>query len=128
MLEQSERFALQRLNEKSTMSNSHISTGASGRRYDDQICDFASAWRDAPGNYIFAKQTPAGWVALYIGQTCSFQDRIPSHERWAIARQHGAAHVHAHINHSGERIRQAEEADLVRLHIPRCNRILTAAY
>lgn len=54
-------------------------------------------WNDVAGIYIFAKPgTQDGrWIALYIGQTKSFKDRLNDHERWEEARRLGATHVHA---------------------------------
>ena len=34
-------------------------------------------------------------MAIYIGQTDNFRNRIPSHEQWTPAMQLGATHVHA---------------------------------
>jgi predicted GIY-YIG superfamily endonuclease len=62
-------------------------------------------------------------VALYIGQTDSFRDRIPGHERWDEARRAGATHVHAMVvTNSSERDRI--EAELIRHYQPKMNELL----
>lgn len=53
-------------------------------------------WNDVAGIYIFTGlNTKNLWVALYIGQTNSFANRLPSHERWPEAVRLGATHIHA---------------------------------
>ena len=56
-----------------------------------------TTWNDVPGVYIFAGQRwPGGhWYAIYVGQTDSFADRLPGHEREAEALLMGATAVHA---------------------------------
>jgi hypothetical protein len=99
--------------------------GATGVRYHYHEYDpDHTSWYAVPGNYIFAMLTPAGWQAIYVGETESFKQRIPSHERWEAARRHGATHVHARVNNAGEQARRAEESDLIRALDPPCNRAL----
>lgn len=56
-------------------------------------------WNEVPGLYIFAFQTPRGWLALYVGQADTFQTRLPHHERLAEAVRRGATHIHALVVH-----------------------------
>jgi hypothetical protein len=54
------------------------------------------AWNDVSGLYIFTGLNERiRWVALYIGQTDSFKERMLPHERWEEAVLIGATHVHA---------------------------------
>ena len=47
------------------------------------------------GIYIFAGLNPQDkWTPYYIGQCDSFENRIPSHEKWDMAQSFGATHVH----------------------------------
>ena len=58
----------------------------------------ATTWNDRAGVYVFATVTPQNyWKALYIGQADSFQNRLPSHERWDEAARLGATHIHAAV-------------------------------
>lgn len=61
------------------------------------ICAFSGSWRDVGGIYILSGICPVNgwWLAYYIGQTDSFRNRIPLHERWNEAVLRGATHVHA---------------------------------
>ena len=57
-------------------------------------------WNEVGGVYIFAgisEHSPTGstWKAYYIGETQDFSERLPGHEQWATARQHGATDIHA---------------------------------
>ena len=56
-------------------------------------------WSDAGGVYIFTGVNPTTnrWIPYYVGQTGSFRDRIPSHEKWPPAVLLGATHVHARV-------------------------------
>ena len=95
--------------------------GRSGIQYDYEVYDPAGNWNDVPGNYIFARLDQSGvWVALYVGETRSFNGRFSSHERWPCATRHGATHVHAHVN-STIAARREEEADLLAILNPPCN-------
>lgn len=60
------------------------------------ISSHTAQWNNVAGIYIFAGLNQQNqWVPYYIGQADSFQDRIPSHEKWDKARSLGATHVHA---------------------------------
>lgn len=54
-----------------------------------------TTWNPVSGLYIFAGPGLLGWKACYIGQTVSFAERIPGHERWMEAQRLGATHIHA---------------------------------
>lgn len=56
-----------------------------------------TTWNPKAGIYAFAHKDTNGWVIHYVGQTNSFADRIPSHERWEDARRAGATHVLAAV-------------------------------
>jgi excinuclease UvrABC nuclease subunit len=78
-------------------------------------------WNDVGGVYIFTGRNQEGlWVALYIGQTDSFRNRIPQHEKWNPAAQRGASHVHALVVPQ-EATRLAIEEELIRTYRPPLN-------
>ena len=65
--------------------------GASGKRYKYWILPINAVLKDAPGNYIYAKETESRkWSPLYIGQTTSLRQRLTSHEKEASAIRRGA--------------------------------------
>jgi len=95
--------------------------GRSGQNYIYTVYSMNTSWNDVSGNYIFARRQGNYWVAVYIGQTSSFQNRLPNHNELNCAKQHGATHIHAHVNSNGEQARKAEETDLVLQNQPPCN-------
>lgn len=100
-------------------------TGQSGRAYTHYIHTISTTFKDAPGNYVFARESsPGRWTPVYIGQTKSLSDRLSNHEKEECARRRGATHVHAHVNSSGEAARLAEERDLISKWQPPCNDLL----
>jgi hypothetical protein len=103
------------------MATTCVWTGASGRRYEYNVYNIDSAWNDVPGNYIFTCRATNGWRNCYTGQTESFRDRFPDHEKRACAARHGATHIHAHVNAGGENTRKLEESDIIAKCTPPCN-------
>jgi len=66
--------------------------------YDFLVYDPNATWNDIAGIYIFCGLNAQNlWVPLYVGQTDSFRNRIPSHDKWTLALQRGATHVHAMV-------------------------------
>ena len=98
-------------------------TGASGTRYTYWFYPPHIEWQDEPGNYIFARVDGARWEALYIGQTHSLKERVhPGHHRWNCVKRFGMTAVHVHTGSGTEAERRWEEADLIRVNHPPCNR------
>lgn len=96
--------------------------GKSGKRYGYWIHPIDTSFKDAPGNYIYAKETqPRRWRPVYIGQTSSLEDRLADHEKEACAKRNGATHLHAHTSSGTQSIRRAEESDLIDKWSPVCN-------
>lgn len=94
----------------------------SGKEYTYGIYPIGKTFKDIPGNYIFAKQTKPGyWFPCYIGQTENLNQRLGDHEKEACAKSKGATHVHVHVNQGGEKVRRAEERDLILKWQPACN-------
>ena len=97
--------------------------GESGTQYKYLVAAIDAKLKKAAANYIFARQVASDrWIPLYIGETDSLGERIPNHEKLPCVRQHGATHLHAHMNPEGEEVRKTEEADLIRRWGPICNR------
>ena len=95
--------------------------GKSGKEYKYWIYPIGASFKDAPGNYIFAKESkPGHWLPVYIGQTNSLSTRLANHEKESCAKRNGATHIHAHLNER-EADRLAEEKDLILRWKPPCN-------
>lgn len=91
--------------------------------YDFDVYLQNGAWNDVAGIYIFSYQTQGGsWFAVYVGQTESFANRIPNHERWREAVRLGATHVHAMTVPQPFR-REVIEQELIRLLQPQLNEV-----
>ena len=93
-------------------------------RYQHLITPFHGQLPNAPGNYILAREAPAGWIPLYIGQTNDLSHvlaRLIQHESYPCAIQNGATHIHFYINQKGEASRRAIEQALVKRYQPACN-------
>lgn len=87
-----------------------------------------TTWNNIGGLYIFCGLNSQNrWVPYYIGQTDSFQNRLPSHDRWEEARRLGATHVHAMVERQ-EANRLAIEKELIQAFQPKLNQQLKAAY
>ena len=100
-------------------------TSGSGVGYAYIIYPINGTFPSAPGNYILAKETAAGWVALYIGQTNNLRRRmfeLARHERLECATRLGMTHIHVHVNSDGEHASRIEEMDLIERYRPACNR------
>lgn len=96
--------------------------GASGRTYKYHVYEIGTSFKKEPGNYIFAKVANGAWVPVYIGESDCIGERCTAvHHKWATALQHGATHIHAHLNRSGPQARLDEEADLRRNFNTPCN-------
>lgn len=104
-----------------TQTQTVLWTGESGTKYKYWIYPIDASLKEAPGNYIFAKETsPGKWRPIYIGQTKNLNKRLENHEKEACAKRNGATHIHAHLNPS-KTARLAEETNLIRYWNPVCN-------
>ena len=95
--------------------------GFAGREYSYFVYPLGSSFKKAPGNYIFAKQTAAGWVAIYIGETSDLSQRFDNHHAMPCIRSNGATHIHVHESSADAFVRRLEESDLIRRWNPPCN-------
>ena len=97
-------------------------TGKTGTWYHYEVYNILSPWNDVPGNYIFARQTLHGWVAVYIGETESLKSRLtPYHHKMQCALRSGMTHIHAHRNDAGADARRWEERDILAGNPTPCN-------
>ena len=96
-------------------------SGQSRKQYTYYVYRIGTTLKKAPGNYIFAKQTPTGWSPIYIGETSDLSERFDNHHKMPCITKAGATHIHAHVNNSGVTARRAEESDLIKQWNPPCN-------
>ena len=97
--------------------------GASGNEYKYWIYAIGSSFVAEPGNYIFAKEGPAGqWTPIYIGESGDLKDRLSGHDKLDCVNRHGGTHIHAHTSPGGQAVRRVEEADLIAKWDPPCNK------
>lgn len=83
-----------------------------------------TTWNNVAGIYIFVGINRQNqWEPYYVGQCDSFQNRMPSHERWDEAQALGARHVHA-LAVSKQEERDAVEKALIRAYQPPLNTLL----
>lgn len=82
------------------MSTSFIFRTSNGQSYQFSWHNKLSAWSAKPGIYCFGRPS-AGLLQspsiYYVGQTDSFHNRLPCHERWDEAVRRGATMVAAVI-------------------------------
>lgn len=96
--------------------------GAMGKEYTYEVYSLTEDLPGEPGNYIFAREEPTQWVALYVGQTSDLYTRLRNgHHKRGCAALYGLTHIHAHVNHRGEDARLAEEGALIANYGPECN-------
>lgn len=97
-------------------------TGASGKRYGYWVYPIRATFRPMPGNFIYARQEEDGsWLPIYIAQTRDMHQRLEGHVGVETAMEHGATHLHAHFDTSGQSARCKEERDLIMRWQPPCN-------
>ena len=89
-------------------------------QYTYWVTSLDANFKEESGNYIFAKRSGNHWTPVYIGQTDNLRRRLSNHDKEACVRQHGATHIHAHLN-DNEQNRRDEEVDLIKKWQPPCN-------
>lgn len=93
--------------------------------YQFQVYNRDVDWSKVPetgGVYIFAllQESSWQWIPLYIGETESFADRFPAHNKWREAMRLGVSHVHVlEVNEEDER--KGIEKELGQSYAPRLN-------
>jgi excinuclease UvrABC nuclease subunit len=89
--------------------------------WEFEVAEHGANWAQIGGIYIFAGVNAQNqWVALYIGQTDNFRNRIPQHDQWSQAVRLGASHVHAMVEQR-EDVREAIEKALIGTYQPALN-------
>ena len=93
--------------------------------YQFRVYDRNVDWSKVPetgGVYIFAllQESSWQWIPLYIGETGSFADRIPAHNKWREAVRLGVSHVHV-LEVGEEYERKGIEKELRQSYGPRLN-------
>lgn len=102
--------------------NTIIWAGKSGREYKYWINPLSEidTFKAEPGNYIFARSSPDGWYAVYVGETEDLSERFDGHHKMPCI-ERSATHIHAHTSSRDASVRRAEEADIIARWNPSCN-------
>ena len=103
--------------------NGVLLKGASGFEYFYTPYPFAGMrWHADPANYAFAfLDEEEQWRLAYIGETESLFHRLRGHAQLPAAQRLGCTHVLVNLNPSGQRVRRAEEQDLIARYQPVLN-------
>ncbi len=110
---------------ESTPSTSVLWPGESGTEYPYEIYPLETQFPPVPGNYIYSGQNDAGqWVPIYVAQTRDMHQRLEGHEKLQEAMEHGATHIHAHLDSGTQAARCTEERDIIRHWQPVCNSVM----
>jgi hypothetical protein len=103
------------------MTGNCVWTDLFGSKYAYHVHDLIEQpWLDIDGNYIFAKPSQNGWVALYIGEGNLKTRLTQNHEKWLSAVRLGATHILAHANQNSI-ARMQEEKRPIQTHNPPLN-------
>ena len=98
--------------------------GASGTEYEYTVHPLGTQFPDAPGNYMFLKETePTHFISLYVGETGSLADRLNApryHHQFDCVEKRGCEHICVHGSSEDEEVRRAEEMDLIDKLDPPC--------
>ena len=96
--------------------------GRSGRKYQYFVYKLGTRFKEAPGNYVLARETgDLTFAPVYIGHTEDISRELDRETLVPDILERGATHVHVHANSRGEPARVAEEADLLSMWSPVCN-------
>lgn len=99
--------------------------GKSGNRYTFTAYSKDTVFNDVAAVYIFTKRTRNSegrykYTLLYVGETESLKDRIPSHEKWSCVNRYGVNSICIHRDDS-KSSRLTKESDLIDNYNPPCN-------
>ena len=98
--------------------------GASNKQYGYWIAPLETEFRDAPGNFVIAKQTaPHKWAAIYIGETSSLKYGLSDSEKFKKAVDKGATHIHVHVGSISEHVRKVERIDMIAHYRQHCSEV-----
>lgn len=88
--------------------------GASGTNYTYHIYPIGTTFKEADGNYIYAKKNTEGeWVLIYIGEgDLADRSKLEQDRRGECISAKGATHFLCHLNASHDE-RRDEETDLL---------------
>lgn len=107
------------------MANTISYQDSAGRLHELELHAHTSSWKNNPGIYVFvgARSHDGLHKVFYVGQTDSFQNRLPFHERWHEATKLGACWVGAMLVR-GQADRDRIEADMIQRLQPPLNKQL----
>lgn len=96
--------------------------GQSDRKYEYDIHTLDTTHKAVPANYVFAKQTePNTYNPIYAGETGDISERFDNHHKMPCIIREGATHICTHTSSSDDKVRKAEESDIIERWHPPCN-------
>lgn len=101
-----------------------VFTGATGKEYEYFVYEWGAEFNsDDPGNYAFTcRSADKKHKVLYFGQTKTLQGRCcDDHHKWEAAEEMGVTHILVHRSDASEKVRCAEESDLIARYDPPLN-------
>ena len=97
-------------------------TGESGQKYFYTRYSADTRWKKVSANYICVRTVENTPYAKYIGETGNLQERMPNHEKWPCCNRNGVNEIHINRGAKSAEERRIQEADLVAMYDPPCNR------
>ena len=102
-------------------------TSAAGVRLDFEVGSTLTDWNPVPGVYMFVRHSVGDPVALYVGKTDSFKDRLcAAHHKLTAAHVLGMTHIWAKVVNDA-RVRADLERALIQDLTPCLNEMLLPA-
>lgn len=96
--------------------------GQSGKEYKYYVYDLDATHDPVPANYIFTKKKEDNThTPIYIGQTGNVEGYFDNHPKTDCLRKYGTTHVCTHKSSADEKVRRAEESDLIKKWTTPCN-------
>ncbi len=96
-------------------------SGLSGKDYKYLIYDLDEDRDAVPANYIFIKGTQGSYTPVFIGQTKDISEPFQNHPKWTDIISAGATSICIHKSSPNDRVRKAEESDLINNYKPALN-------
>ena len=98
--------------------------GVSGETVTFEIHTMDGDVPDAPGSYIFARESNIGWHAVYVGESSNLRDLLTplyAYPKYECGLRRGMTHIHIHLNDQGEDDRKRQVSDITARYRPECN-------
>ena len=97
-------------------------TGKSGRKFRYWVFPIETKFQKEPVNFVFARELRKGYFKpIYVGETEDLTTHFDDHPKSPCLRRNEATHINVHKGSTSDRLRRAEEKDLINNYNPVCN-------